>query len=173
MVKNEKRKQYFDRDGVIVRSKVINGKPFAVRSINEFRILPYVIPLIDKLKKNFLIFVVTNQPDLKTGKLKLQDLNLMHKQLLNKTKIDQIFVCPHNDADNCECRKPKIGLFIQASKVYNINFSKSYLVVTGRKTSKLEISQIVKPYLLIETIKKENLQIIILKFHLSKKRFLI
>ena len=46
----KKRKQYFDRDGVIVRSKVINGKPFAVRSINEFRILPYVIPLIDKLK---------------------------------------------------------------------------------------------------------------------------
>ncbi len=135
MVKNEKKKAiFFDRDGVIVRSKVINGKPFAVRSINEFRILPYVIPLIDKLKKkNFLIFVVTNQPDLKTGKLKLQDLNLMHKQLLNKTKIDQIFVCPHNDADNCECRKPKIGLFIQASKVYNINFSKSYLVGDRKK----------------------------------------
>ena len=55
-----------------------------------------------------MIFVVINQPDLKTGKLKLQDLNLMHKQLLNKTKIDQIFVCPHNDADNCECRKPKL-----------------------------------------------------------------
>ncbi len=52
MVKNKKKRAIFlDRDGVLVRSKVINGKPYAVRSMKDFRILPYVIPLINKLKK--------------------------------------------------------------------------------------------------------------------------
>ncbi len=135
MVKNKKKKAIFlDRDGVIVRSKVINGKPYAVRSMKDFRILPYVIPLINKLKKkNFLIFVVTNQPDLKKGKLKLKNLILMHDKLLNKTKIDQIFVCPHNKDDNCKCRKPKNGLLKQASKIYKINFTKSYLIGDRKK----------------------------------------
>jgi len=59
---------------------------------------------------NFNLIVVTNQPDIANG---LADYELLDKinNLINKTiLVNAIYVCPHNDADNCKCRKPKPGM---------------------------------------------------------------
>ena len=46
----------------------------------------------------------------------------------NEIKLDDIFVCYHDDKDNCNCRKPKPGLLLQARKKWNIDFKKSFMI---------------------------------------------
>ena len=131
----KKRKAVFlDRDGVLVRSKVINGKPFAPISLKEFKLLPYASKYIDLLKKeNFLTIIISNQPDVGKGIISNQILNKMNDILFLKTKIDDIYICTHTDIDNCKCRKPKNGLIIKAAKKYNINLHKSYMIGDRKK----------------------------------------
>ena len=43
-------------------------------------------------------------------------------------KLDDFFVCYHDDEDNCECRKPKPGLLLQASKKWDVNLKKSFII---------------------------------------------
>jgi D-glycero-D-manno-heptose 1,7-bisphosphate phosphatase len=60
---------FLDRDGVINRSLIHNGKPFAPTNLNDFQILPGVIESLFSLKASgYLTVVVTNQPDLSNGK---------------------------------------------------------------------------------------------------------
>lgn len=52
--------------------------------------------------------------------MSMSDLNNIHKSMCNElthknAKIDDIFVCPHDEGE-CNCRKPQIGLFLQAEK---------------------------------------------------------
>ena len=65
---------FLDRDGVINRSFVFNRKPFAPIFFNEFIFLPKVRVSIELLKKKYLVIVVTNQPDISKGKLKLSKI---------------------------------------------------------------------------------------------------
>ena len=120
---------FLDRDGVINKSIVRLGKPYAPLLLREFKILSGVKKTLEILKKkNFLLIVVTNQPDFKTRKLKLTELNKMNKILINKLKIDQIYVCKHDDFDLCKCRKPKNKFLEDAIKKYKINRKLSFLV---------------------------------------------
>ena len=52
----------------------------------------------------------------------------MHNYLLNETKLDDIFVCYHDDHDGCKCRKPKPGLLLDAGKKWNIDLKNSYII---------------------------------------------
>jgi len=52
----------------------------------------------------------------------------MNNFLKSEIKLDDIFVCYHDDHDNCECRKPKPGLLLNAKKKWNINLNKSYMI---------------------------------------------
>lgn len=124
-----KKAAFLDRDGVINRSLVKNGKPFAPLDTSEFEIMHEAKETIWKLKEaNFLVVVVTNQPDLSTGRLNAKTLKKMHEYLTNECEIDLIKICPHLDKDNCNCRKPKPGLLFDAAKEMNINLKKSFIV---------------------------------------------
>ncbi len=53
----------------------------------------------------------------------------MQEELENKrAKIDAIYYCPHNDEDNCNCRKPKPGLILKAAKKWNISLARSIAI---------------------------------------------
>ena len=120
---------FLDRDGVIVKSNVIKGKPFAVRSLRDFRLLPGAIKSISRIKSlGFKVIVITNQPDVAKKKLTLKTLCQMNAILRKKIDIDDIFVCIHKKEDNCRCRKPKNGLLKKAHKKYNIDFKNSFFV---------------------------------------------
>ena len=128
---------FLDRDGVINRGYVENGKSYAPRRIEDFKLLPYVKESIKKLINNgFLIIIVTNQPDISNGLLSLEVLHLMHNKLRKKLAVTDIYFCPHSKNENCECRKPKPGMIVAAAKKYKINFSKSFLV--GDRASDIE-----------------------------------
>ena len=57
----------------------------------------------------------------------------MNNYLKNETKLDDLFVCYHDDHDNCECRKPKPGLILEATKKWNIDLKKSFMIGDRRK----------------------------------------
>ena len=124
-----RRAVFLDRDGVINRSPVSNGKPYAPVTLEEFEILPGVAEALSRLRAaGFLNVVVTNQPDISTGRQSPEVLEAMHALLMQKLCIDAISVCPHVDADDCNCRKPKPGLLLEAARELDIDLSASYLV---------------------------------------------
>lgn len=125
---------FLDRDGVLNRSLVRNGKPYAPILLKDFHILSGVKKTLKYLKKkNYLLIVITNQPDIKSGKLKLNKLLKMNNILINKLKINEIFICKHDDRDCCNCRKPKNQLIENAIKKYSIDRRKSFLIGDRKK----------------------------------------
>ena len=52
----------------------------------------------------------------------------MNNFLKKEIELDDIFVCYHDDKDNCNCRKPKPGLLLEASKKWYVDFKKSFMI---------------------------------------------
>ena len=129
---------FLDRDGVINR-KLENDY---VKSWDEFQFLPGVIEAIKAInEKGYLVIVVTNQRGIAKGLMTEKDLEEIHRRMLKELKkhgarIDDIFYCPHDISDDCNCRKPKPGLLIQAQKKWNIDFAQSFII--GDSNSDLE-----------------------------------
>ncbi len=120
---------FLDRDGVINRTFVRNGKPFPPRAIADFELLPGVREGIANLKAaGFCVVVVTNQPDVATGKVARQIVEAMHQQILDTLGVDAVKVCYHVDQDLCVCRKPKPGMLLEAAKEWFIDLARSYMV---------------------------------------------
>jgi len=120
---------FLDRDGVINANLERDGKPVAPTSLAEFRILPGVVEAARRLKDaGFLLIVVTNQPDVATGRTPKAIMEAMHAEIRRQLPIDDIMICLHVDADDCACRKPKPGLILQAAARYGIDLPSSTVV---------------------------------------------
>jgi D-glycero-D-manno-heptose 1,7-bisphosphate phosphatase len=120
---------FIDRDGVIVRSPVRDGKPVAATRWEHIEILPGVEDALEALRAaGFLNIVVTNQPDIATGKQSVKSLAAIHDRLATRLAIDAIEVCPHVDADGCDCRKPKPGMLLGAARTHGIDLAASWMV---------------------------------------------
>ena len=135
---------FLDRDGVINANVQRDGRPVAPTSLAEFHLLPGAVEAVQRLKQaGFLVIVVTNQPDLSTGRTSQATMDAMHDELQRRLAVDAIKICPHVDADGCECRKPKPGLILEAAREFGIDLGASYLVgdrwrdVAGRKNRRL------------------------------------
>lgn len=125
---------FLDRDGVINKAIVRDGKAFSPCSRDEFLIIPGSITPIKKLREcGFKIIVVTNQPDIVRGKLSLADLKWMTKRIITETEVDEVMVCPHDDTDSCICRKPKPGMLLEGANKWQIDLSISYMIGDGWK----------------------------------------
>jgi len=124
-----RRAVFLDRDGVINRAFVRDGKPFPPPTPQELEILPGVAEALRELKANgFKLLLVTNQPDVGRGKLSLQTLDAMHEDLRAHLPLDDILVCCHTDRDKCDCRKPMPGMIIEAARKHNIDLAASFMV---------------------------------------------
>lgn len=120
---------FLDRDGVINEGIVRHGKPYAPRSIEEFRLLAGVEQAVGALKdRGFTVVVVTNQPDVRTGAQRLEVVEEMHRKLMEWLPLDAIKACYHTDEDNCNCRKPKTGMITEAAEEYAIDPTISFMV---------------------------------------------
>ncbi len=130
MAAPEKRRAVFlDRDGVINRAFVRDGKPFPPPTPQELEILPGVPEALRDLKSHgYKLIVVTNQPDVGRGKQSRQALDAMHEALRKRLPLDDIFVCCHTERDNCDCRKPSPGMLLEAAQKYNIDLAASFMV---------------------------------------------
>jgi D-glycero-D-manno-heptose 1,7-bisphosphate phosphatase len=106
---------FLDRDGVLNRATLRDGKPIPPQSLGELEILPGVPEALSRLKAaGYSLVVVTNQPDVARGGTTRQMVDDMHRFLAEQLPIDEFRVCVHDDRDRCDCRKPKPGLLLAA-----------------------------------------------------------
>lgn len=121
---------FLDRDGVLVREIVRGGRPYAPRTLDEFHIVPEAREcLADLQRHDFLLIVVTNQPDLAKGLLTETTLDAMHLRLAEELPLDEIIVCRCLEMDeNCGCYKPRPGMLLEAASRWEIALTRSYLV---------------------------------------------
>jgi len=100
------------------RIKAYPGVPEAVRRLND---------------AGYLVLMVTNQSGIGRGYFTVETLEKVNDSLRAQIaecggRIDDIFFCPHRPEDNCECRKPKIGMGLQAISKYDLDPSKCWMV---------------------------------------------
>jgi histidinol-phosphate phosphatase family protein len=120
---------FLDRDGVLNKNR-----DDYVKSTKELEIFANIGKEILKLKmKGFLIIVITNQSVINRKIITIKELEEIHltiqKFLIkSKTSIDKFYFCPHRPDENCDCRKPKPGLILQAINEFSIDVSKSWMV---------------------------------------------
>jgi D-sedoheptulose 7-phosphate isomerase len=125
----KERAVFLDRDGVINRAFVRDGKPFSPPTSQELEVLPGVPEALHELKSHgFKLLVVTNQPDVGRGKQPRETLDALHRMLRKRLPLDDIFVCCHTDEDKCDCRKPMPGLLLEAARKYKIDLAASFIV---------------------------------------------
>jgi D-glycero-D-manno-heptose 1,7-bisphosphate phosphatase len=120
---------FLDRDGVLNANLIRDNRPYAPRSLDEFRLLPGVAEAVERIKAaGFLAIVVTNQPDVADGITPRATVDAFHAELRRSMPLDDIKICFHNSADRCTCRKPLPGLILEAAAERDIDLAASYLV---------------------------------------------
>ena len=139
---NKQRAVFLDRDGTI------NKYAGFLRNIDEFELLDGVAEAIKKINASgYLAIVVTNQPVIARGEVSFEELQEIHNKmetLLGEqgAYVDAIYFCPHHPHKgyagekpelkiDCECRKPKPGMLIQAAKDFNIDLKNSWMIGDG------------------------------------------
>ncbi len=127
---------FLDRDGII------NVDYGHVHKKKNFVICSDILDVCKWFKeRDFKIFVITNQAGVSKKIYKEKEIHKLHKYMINFFKknsieIEKIYYCPHSSTDNCNCRKPKPGMFLKAIKEFNIDPNQS--VAIGDKMSDLE-----------------------------------
>jgi D-glycero-D-manno-heptose 1,7-bisphosphate phosphatase len=124
---------FLDRDGVLNRVVVRNGRPYPPSSVQDFELYGDVADGCARLKAaNFLLIVITNQPDVNRGTQSREMIEAMHVKLRSAVPcLDRIEVCYHAGeryGERCECRKPRPGLILRAAADLNIDLNKSYVI---------------------------------------------
>jgi D-glycero-D-manno-heptose 1,7-bisphosphate phosphatase len=124
-----RRAVFLDRDGVLNAAVVRDGLPYPPRSVDELEILPGVEEACTGLRgAGFDLVVVTNQPDVARGTQTLEAVRRINDALLAALPLDEVVICPHDDADGCDCRKPKPGMLVAAAERRGIDLSASFMV---------------------------------------------
>ena len=120
---------FLDRDGVLNKPCIRGNKAYAPLSLDRFEIFPEAPAIVGRLRSNgFVVAVVSNQPELSRGNLEKATLDAMHKLLAHTISVAGIYVCPHDEGDDCDCRKPLSGLLVTASRELGLNLSQSFMI---------------------------------------------
>jgi len=120
---------FFERDGILNLAKVVGQHQVSPLSLDEFQINPAALEPLQKLKAaGFILVATTNQPGLSRGYLPRRELDRMHALLRQQLPLDDLLVCPHDEADHCNCRKPQAGLLTEAGFKWHLDLDRSFVV---------------------------------------------
>jgi D-glycero-D-manno-heptose 1,7-bisphosphate phosphatase len=120
---------FLDRDGVLNRTIVRSGKRTSPRTLAEVEMMVGAERGCSTLRAaGYVLVMVTNQPEIARGLQKAESLDEINRWLSERLRIQSVKVCPHDDQDGCDCRKPKPGMILEAAKELGINLRRSYLV---------------------------------------------
>lgn len=103
---------FIDRDGTLV----YEPEDFQVDALDKVKFLPHVIPALLRLQEaGYRLVMVSNQDGLGTESFPLETFTPAHELILNTLEsqginFEQVLICPHKPENNCDCRKPKLGL---------------------------------------------------------------
>jgi len=119
---------FLDRDGVI------NKEISYLHKIEDFKFINGIFEACQYFKQlGYQIIIVTNQSGISRGHYTENDFQNITDWMINQfnknnIQILDIFHCPHSPSSNCDCRKPKPGMFLEAKKKYNINMLESWMI---------------------------------------------
>jgi D-glycero-D-manno-heptose 1,7-bisphosphate phosphatase len=120
---------FLDRDGVLNRIVWRDGKAASPRTVEELVIEPEAPAALSALRAaGFLLFVVTNQPDVRRGLMAKSALDAIHSALRDALPVDEIAVCDHDNTDDCACRKPRPGMLLDLARRHDLDMSSSIMV---------------------------------------------
>ena len=120
---------FLDRDGVLNRAVVREGRPHPPDDLASLEVLPGAAEACSTLRAaGFLLIVVTNQPDIARGTRTREEVDTINRRLSEMVPVDEFRVCPHDDADRCECRKPSAGLLLAAARERGLDLPHSVMV---------------------------------------------
>ena len=119
---------FLDRDGIVNKAIVKNNKPYSPQNFEELELVTGIRQLIEFLKHKYLIFVVSNQPEVARGNQNKEDVETINDYLSSQLSIDSFLICFHDDQDFCNCRKPKAGLILWAAEKYDIDLKSSWVI---------------------------------------------
>lgn len=127
---SEVRKAVFlDRDGVLNRPVIRDGKPYPPEGPHDLEIFPDAPGALAALREaGFRLYVVTNQPDVARGAQTRDAVEQIHRALGDALPLDGFYVCYHDDGDACRCRKPKPGLLLAAAAEHGLSLQASYMI---------------------------------------------
>lgn len=120
---------FLDRDGVIIENRANY-----VRSWSDVEIYPQALEALACIRHTpFKIIIVTNQSAVGRGIISLETAWAIQERLVrviegHNGRIDDTFMCPHAPEANCNCRKPRPGLLLQAAAKYDLNLSQSIMI---------------------------------------------
>ena len=126
---------FFDRDGVVNKSP----GPGYVECWSDFHIMsefPGILRMVGEM--GYVAVIITNQRGVARGVMSLENLEDIHLNLRKtladnyKLKLLDILYCIH-DKDECECRKPKPGMLLEAAKRHNIDLKLSWMIGDNEK----------------------------------------
>jgi D-glycero-D-manno-heptose 1,7-bisphosphate phosphatase len=128
-IDSPRRAVFLDRDGVILKAVVREGRPYPPATAQDAEILPGVEGALCRLAAaGYALIVVTNQPDVARGTQTREALDEIHAWLRRRLPLDDIRVCCHDDRDACGCRKPSPGLLTEAAAEGRIDLASSVMV---------------------------------------------
>jgi D-glycero-D-manno-heptose 1,7-bisphosphate phosphatase len=128
-----RRAVFLDRDGVINKPVVREGRPHPPAKVKDFELYEDVPAGCARLEAaGYLLVVVTNQPDVARRAQTRASVDAMHQKMLDALpQITRVEVCWHAGAawaDPCDCRKPQPGMILRAAKALNIDLTQSFLI---------------------------------------------
>ena len=150
-----------DRDGVIN----FDSDHF-IKSPAEWKPIPGSLEAIARLTQSgYRVVVASNQSGIDRGLFDMDTLNAIHDKMHQAVKalggrIDAIFYCPHSADSNCDCRKPKPGMFERIATSFNVDLTNAYAVGDSLRDLQAAVAAGAKPVLVLsgkgETTRAEN-----------------
>lgn len=116
---------FIDRDGTLIEEVNFLAK------VEDLNVFPFTADAIRRLKdKGYLVLVVTNQSGIARGHYTEDAMHAIHDQIQSELDglIDAFYHCPHLPTDECDCRKPGLGMIKKAMKDFEIDLSGSWMV---------------------------------------------
>ena len=124
-----RRAVFLDRDGVLNVAPVVDSVPRPPASVDDVELLPGVVEACRRLADaGWLLIVVTNQPDVARGTTTLAEVSAIGDRITADLPITEVVICPHDDADDCACRKPRPGMLVDAAARHDVDLAHSVMV---------------------------------------------
>lgn len=128
---------FLDRDGVINHTVLRRGAQRAPQDLSEWAWSEGVHDTLRALSaRGYLLFVCTNQPDVVRGWQTREQVDVFHALIERELPVSRIYACFHDNAAACECRKPRPGMLLQASREFGVDLAGSWMV--GDRASDVE-----------------------------------
>jgi D-glycero-D-manno-heptose 1,7-bisphosphate phosphatase len=124
-----RRAVFLDRDGVLNQAVIMDGRPRPPADAASMILTPGAASLMMDLREiGFFLICVTNQPDVARGTRTMESVMAMNDRVRFELTLDDVLTCPHDDADDCACRKPKPGLILEAADRWSLDLPSSWMV---------------------------------------------